>query len=95
MISSASITTVEPARIILRLAKHWGHKFEVSYDDAQGRIALPFGLCLMRAGDGQLAFRLEGLPEADMARFEEVVAEHAQRMARDESYVWDWSRSAS
>ncbi len=43
MISSATITTVEPARIILRLAKHWGHKFEVSYDDARGRVALPFG----------------------------------------------------
>ena len=30
-----------------------------------------------------------------MARFEQVVAEHAQRMALGETYVWDWARSAA
>ena len=95
MISTASITTVEPARIILRLCKHWGHKFPVSYDEAQGRIELPLGQCLLSAGEGQLGVRLEGVPDADMARFEQVVAEHAQRMARGETYVWDWARSVA
>ena len=28
-------------------------------------------------------------------RFEQVVAEHAQRMARGETYVWDWRRQAA
>ena len=91
-ISTATIATTEPARIIFRLCKHWGHKFEVSHDDTQGRVALPFGPCLMRAGDGQLHFRLEGTPDADMDRFEQVVADHAQRMARDETYAWRWQR---
>ena len=36
--------------------------------------------------------RLQGVPGADMARFEQVVAEHAQRMARGESYAWHWQR---
>jgi hypothetical protein len=94
MISTATITTVEPARIILRLCKHWGHKFPVSHDDTQGRIELPMGLCLLTAGPGQLTARLEGLPDADMDRFEQVVAEHAQRMARGETYTWDWQRTA-
>ena len=92
MISTATITTVEPARIILRLAKHWGHKFAVSYDDTQGRIELPFGLCLLAGGEGQLTARLEALPDADIDRFEQVVAEHAQRMARGETYAWHWTR---
>jgi len=91
-VSTATITTIEPARIILRLCKHWGHKFPVSYDDTQGRIELPLGLCLLTAGDGKLTARLEGVSGADMARFEEVVADHAQRMARDETYTWDWRR---
>ena len=95
MISTASITTVEPARIILRLCKHWGHKFPVSYDDAQGRSELPLGQCMLSAADCQLSVRLEGVPDADMVRFEQVVAEHAQRMARGETYVWDWARSAA
>ena len=91
-VSTATIATVEPARIIARLCKHWGHKFAVTHDDAQGRIELPLGLCRLTAGDGHLTARLQGVPGADMARFEQVVAEHAQRMARGESYVWDWQR---
>ena len=94
MISTATITTVEPARIILRLCKHWGHKFPVSHDEQQGRIELPFGLCLLHAGEGVLSARLEALPDADLDRFEQVVAEHAQRMARGETYVWHWQRQA-
>ncbi|NLX16856.1 MAG: DUF2218 domain-containing protein, partial [Ramlibacter sp.] len=31
--STAEIATIEPARIILRLCKHWGHKFAVRYDE--------------------------------------------------------------
>lgn len=94
MISSTTITTVEPARIILRLCKHWGHKFEVEYDEARGRIDLPFGRCLLTAGADELSVRLEGTPEADMDKFEEVVADHAQRMARNETYAWNWVRQA-
>ncbi|MFV0679855.1 DUF2218 domain-containing protein [Ottowia sp.] len=89
-ISTATITTVEPARIILRLCKHWGHKFAVQYDDAQGRIELPSALCLLTAGQGQLSIRLEAQPDADLARLQQVVADHAQRMARDETYAWHW-----
>lgn len=95
VVTTATITTVEPARIILRLCKHWGHKFPVSYDDTQGRVELPSALLLMRAGDGQLNFRVEAQPDADIARLEQVVADHAQRMARDETYTWDWQRSAA
>lgn len=93
--STATIATAEPARIILRLCKHWGHKFAVSYDEAQGRIELPFGLCLLSAGEGRLAFRLEAVPGADMAKFEQVVAEHAQRMARGETYAWHWQHGSA
>jgi hypothetical protein len=94
-IATATITTAEPARIILRLCKHWGHKFTVSYDDAQGRIEFPEAQCLMSAGDGQLTFRIEVQPQADIAQLEQVVADHAQRMARGETYVWNWQRAAA
>ena len=94
-VASASITTVEPARIILRLCKHWGHKFSVGYDDTQGRVELPSALLRMRAGEGQLSFRLEAQPGADIARLEQVVADHAQRMARGETYRWDWQRTST
>jgi hypothetical protein len=93
--STATIATVEPARIILRLCKHWGHKFPVSYDDTQGRIELPSALCLLTAGEGTLTARLEGGPDTDLDRMEQVVADHAQRMARGETYVWHWQRDGA
>lgn len=94
-VATATITTAEPARIILRLCKHWGHKFAVSYDDTQGRVELPPALLRMQAGEGQLTFRIEAQPGADIARLEQVVADHVQRMARDETYSWHWQRAAA
>ena len=95
MISTATIVTAEPARIILRLCKHWGHKWPVQYDEQQGRIELPLGVVHLRAGAERLTARLEALSGADIDRFEQVVAEHAQRMARDETYTWHWTRQAA
>ena len=85
----------EPARIILRLCKHWGHKWPVQYDEQHGRIELPMGTVHLQAGEGRLTARLDAAPDADLDRFEQVVAEHAQRMARGETYVWDWRRQAA
>ncbi|MFD2377348.1 hypothetical protein ACFSTJ_07630 [Ottowia pentelensis] len=42
-----------------------------------------------------MSVRLEGVAGADMARFEQVVADHAQRMARGETYAWHWQRTAA
>ncbi len=91
--ASATITTAEPARIILRLCKHWGHKFAVSYDDTQGRVELSSALLLMRVGEGQLTFRIEAQPGADIAVLQDVVADHAQRMARGETFTWHWQQA--
>ena len=93
-IRTATIATAEPARIILRLCKHWGHKFTVSYDDTQGRVELNEALLLMTVGDGQLHFRIEAPAGADMGRLADVVADHAQRMARGETYAWDWQAAS-
>ena len=93
--STASIATAEPARIILRLCKHWGHKWPVQYDEQHGRIELPMGTVHLQAGEGRLTARLDAAPDADLDRFEQVVAEHAQRMARGETCVWDWRRQAA
>ena len=89
-VATATITTAEPARIILRLCKHWGHKFNVSYDDTQGRVELTDAVLSMTVGDGQLHLRIEAPAGAGIARLADVVADHAQRMARGETYTWDW-----
>lgn len=94
MISTATIASTEPAHIIRRLCKHWGHKFVVDYDETRGRVELPFGLCLLTAGAGELTVRLEAAPDIAMDRFELVVADHVQRMMRDATHTWHWMRQS-
>ena len=51
-VSGAAIATAEPARIIVRPCKQWDHPFAVSLGEPRGRVELPFGPCLRRAGGG-------------------------------------------
>ena len=94
-IATARVATPDPSKLIKRLCTHWAHKFETDFDERQGRIALPFGLCLLRAEDGVLAVRLEADDPAQMPRFQEVVAEHADRMARGADHQWHWQSAES
>ena len=89
--STAQIVTIEPSRIILRLCKHWGHKFNVSYDEEQGQIDLTdYGSCHMQQVPDGLAFTLHCPDASVLPRLQQVVAEHAQRMARNEHFDFHW-----
>ncbi|MCQ4310522.1 DUF2218 domain-containing protein [Pseudomonas stutzeri] len=90
--STVQIDTSNPSRLIRRLCKHWSHKFEVSFDDQQGSIALGAGKCLLRAGEGSLRAEVQAEDEAQLGRLETVVADHLQRMASDETFTFDWQR---
>ncbi len=88
-VSIASIATQTPERLIKRLCKHWGHKFPVDLQEQSGTVELPTGRCSMRAGEGTLLVELEGEQE-HLPRLQEVVADHLQRMASEESLAIDW-----
>ena len=90
--SSVRIQTSNPSRLIRRLCKHWGHKFEVNFDDQHGRIALGETTCLLEAGEGSLKAELQAADEAQLSRMEGVVADHLQRMATDEAFTFVWQR---
>jgi len=87
--SNAQVQTQDAQRLINRLCRHWGHKYPVKLEEGFGEIELPRGMCRMYAGD-VLTVELEG--EGDqMPRFQEVVAEHLQRMAgKDEELAFEW-----
>ena len=88
--SEAHVVTVHGDRYIQQLAKHWGHKFPV---EATGRgtvIDLPLGRCTLDAAGDRLHVALTGRPDADMPRFQQVVAEHLQRFGFRETLVFDW-----
>ena len=86
--SSAVIQTQQAERLISRLCKHWGHKFPVTHDEHQGEIELPMGICRLQGG-ATLRVELAGDAE-QMPTFQQVVADHLQRMAGKEELVVEW-----
>ena len=90
--SSARIKASNPPRLILRLCKHWGHKFPVSFDERQGDVQLSIGRCLMQAQEGELEVRLESSDAEQLQKLEQVVADHLQRMAGAEALSIEWRR---
>ena len=86
--SIAHIQTEQAERLILRLCKHWGHKFPVQHSERHGEIELPMGICRLSADNG-LDVELAG-DAAQMEKFREVVADHLQRMAAKETLAIQW-----
>lgn len=86
------VRTDNPQRLVSRLCKHWGHRFPVHLHDEGGDIELSFGHCAMTHCDDGLDVRLRAEQEDQLAKLREVVTEHLQRMAGDESLSFDWRR---
>lgn len=90
MTITADVPTAHASRYLQQLAKHWAHKFEVSFTPQEGSIALPFGRCDLTAGPEALTLVLTPLPDADVERFKTVVADHLQRFGHRETLTFDW-----
>lgn len=89
--SRAIVFTAHASRYLQQLCKHWGHKFEVSFDPQEGRVALPFGPVDLKASDAALEVtcRIEG--EGDLGRMQQVVVDHLNRFAhREGELTFDW-----
>ena len=92
MISTARATTASGRRYMTQLCKHWGHKYEVAFDETSGRIALPVGPLTMAADETGLTLTLDASPES-LDRIEGVVTEHLNRFAFREPFALDWVRA--
>jgi len=87
------VATPNGSRYLQQLAKHWSHKFPVAFTPEQATIDLPLGRCVLNAAPDRLDIVLTGTDDADMDRFQTVVAEHLQRFGHRETLTFDW-RSA-
>lgn len=88
---TARVPTPSASRYLQQLCKHWSHKFEVSFDAAQGRIALPFGATDLSAEPEALLITVSLNDGAEPARAQQVIAEHLNRFAfREGELVFDW-----
>lgn len=91
-----AVTTLKTAagsRYLQQLCKHWSHKFRVDFTPQHGEIDLPLGRCVMDADAQSLTVTLSPSPDADLDRFETVVADHLARFAFRETLDFDWRRT--
>lgn len=94
-LSRATVATETPSRYILRLSKHWGHKFAVSFDPERSHIDLGDSTCELRADGARLQVAINA-PQALLDEMEAVVAEHLQRFApKDTLLAFDWVRDTA
>lgn len=94
MQSHARVATDKAARYMTQLAKHWSHKFEVTYDETSALFPLPLGTCHMTAHPDGLDITLEAADLDGLTRLEDVVAKHLDRFAfREGELKYGWTRA--
>jgi hypothetical protein len=86
----AHVATAHGSRYLQQLAKHWAHKFPVEFTPQDATIDMPLGKLVMSATAERLDVVLSGGDEADMQRFQEVVADHLQRFGFRETLTFAW-----
>lgn len=86
----AQVATAHGSRYLQQLAKHWAHKFPVEFTAADATIDMPMGKCVMSARPERLDVVLSGADDADMQRFQQVVADHLQRFGFRETLTFAW-----
>lgn len=85
------VETRDPAKYISRLCRHFSHKLETEWTDAQGRIEFSIGRCLLHAEPHGLAVLCEAPDNDQLLELMDVVKAHFDRFAAKENLVLRWS----
>lgn len=92
MITSTLVPTANAEKYITQLAKHWGHRFEVTEDAGTRIINFGAARCFLSAEPDALKATIE-TPSEDASKLEEVVADHLNRFAhREAPLTFNWTR---
>jgi hypothetical protein len=90
-VSIAVVPTASASRYLQQLCKHWSHKFAVEFDAARGHVPLPIGSADLAASDSALTVTCTVAEGGDLARLQQVVADHLNRFAfREGELAFDW-----
>ncbi|MCH8542309.1 MAG: DUF2218 domain-containing protein [Alcanivorax sp.] len=88
----ARLETQQAQRLMTRLGRHWGHKFDVVMED--GRLVVPFSeterATLVASASG-LDIEVVHPEQEGVEKLKDVVAEHLQRFSKDEVLKFVWS----
>lgn len=93
--SQAIITTAHASRYLQQLCKHWAHKLTVTFTPEQGQVDFDAGTRLiLTATPQELNSTLSAETPEQLARMQNVVANHLQRFAHKEELVFNWQSAA-
>ena len=91
LVTTANISTARASTYLQQLCKHFGHKVEVTFDPASGRISFPFGICTLSAATSDLIITVTADTQADLAKTTRVIASHLERFAFRENPTINWA----
>ena len=90
--STAQVATAKPSPYMKQLCKHFGHKNEVTFDDASGEIRLSSGVCTLDASaPAQLALTATATDAESLERLTSVIGGHLERFGGSDELAVSWS----
>jgi len=91
--SHATVRTDRPSPYLKQLCKHFRHKHDVTFTDADGELRFPFGTCRLTARERELRLDVEAGDREALAYTEKVVGGHLERFGRRDELSVTWQRN--
>jgi uncharacterized protein len=89
---NASVPTVNGAKFLQQLCKHWSHRLEVEFSERKGVITFPGAVVNLAAEANALQVTIEGEDSEEVERMKGVVSSHLDRFAfREVPLRFDWN----
>jgi len=90
--SLVDLASHDPERLLRRLCNHWRHKFEIERsDDRHALIPMgEVGISEFTITPGMLHVEARHADGTQLPRLQQVIADHLERFARDETLLFDW-----
>ena len=93
--SSAAVSSEHAGKYLQQLCKHFAHKVEVSYDQNEGQVHFPMGLCLMKLAADKLMFAIRADSEEAVKAAQSVIDVHLVKFAWREELTVEWTPGVS
>lgn len=91
--SRADVRTEKPVPYMRQLCKHFGHKVDAEFGDADGWIQFEFGRCELQALVDEQVLRMTVTADDDegRARMQRVVGSHLERFGSRDGLAVSWA----
>lgn len=92
--NSATVATEKASKYLVQLCKHFAHKVDVDYNETDGTVQFPPGICTMKADDGVLSMHCRSDSLRGVLMMQGILDNHLERFAWREKLTIDWPKLA-